>query len=319
MKIFPAFFPHRALAILCAALAIVQHDANAAALLDFHLDEGSGNTTVNSGQSGGIGVFSEQGGFPLFSTNIPSGPFAPGGNISSIDFGPIGGADGNRGIDFPSTTPAPTFGLSSFTVTGWINVRDSQIGAGGNRIISTWPGEMGRTRGGFEVVQVSDGRLRFSVNEAPDFPGPGPFSNDFRYTVDPATSVTNWVFFAITYDSGDPIDMFDGVVNYYFGNADTLATLDSTSFYDTGPVLNVAVGKTSTLTLGNFVVDVNARPATGAGSRVFRGLIDEIGFYEGALDESEIQAVQTVPEPTGAALLCVGLVSAGGLRRKRKV
>src|SRR5688500_870209 len=180
----------RGIFIASLALASSELQLSAATVVDLQFDEGSGTTTTNVGASGGVGTLAEQNGFPVFSSNIPTGPFAPRGNISSIDFGPIGGADGSRAIDFPAETAAPTFGLPAFTVTGWVNLRAAQIGPGGNRIVTTWPGDFGSDRGGFEVVQVDNGRLRFSVNEAPDFPGPGPFSSPGRVTIDPNTDVS---------------------------------------------------------------------------------------------------------------------------------
>ncbi|HEX5176683.1 MAG TPA: LamG-like jellyroll fold domain-containing protein [Chthoniobacteraceae bacterium] len=301
------------------ALASTQGQLSAATVVDLRFDEGTGVTTTNVGTSGGSGIFAEQNGFPVFSSNLPTGPFAPRGNVSSIDFGPIGGADGSRAIDFPAETAAPTFGLPAFTVTGWVNLRDEQIGPGGNRIVTTWPGDFGSDRGGFEVVQVDNGRLRFSVNEAPDFPGPGPFSSPARLTIDPNTDVSNWVFFAVIYDSADPSDTFDGTVTYYFGNGITAATLDSVNSYDRGSVLNVPAGKSGTLTVGNFTTDVAARFEAGSGSRVLRGLVDEVRFFDTVLSESQIQAVQNVPEPGSAALvaLSIGALCARRMRGAR--
>ena len=297
------------LLVILGVSVFAQSQIRAATLVNLRFNEGDGLTTVNAGTSGGVGAFSQQNGFPIFATSIPTGPFTPRGNTSSIDFGPVVAGDGGRAIDFPPETAAPTFGLTRFTATGWLNLRSDQIGPGGNRIITTWPGEFGSTRGGFEVVQESSGRLRLGVNEAPDFPGPGPFSSFDRLTIDPNTSDTNWVFFAITYDAGDLVDTGDGTVNFYFGNGSTLATLDTTASYDRGAILNVAPGKSETLTVGNFTIDVTARFETGGGARIIRGLVDELAVFDTVLSETEIRAVQTIPEP-GSALLAM-LTAAG--------
>jgi len=310
-----AFSASRIAALPVAALLYCS-PSFAATLVDLRFDEASGTTTVNRGSSGGFGTFAEQNGAPAFSSNIPTGTFAPRGNISSIDFGPISGPDGSRAIDFPASTATPTFGLSAFSVTGWLNLRQDQIGPGGNRILTTWPGDFGSDRGGFEVVQESGGRLRFSVNEAPDFPGPGPFSSFGRLTIDASASVSNWVFFAVTYDAGNLTDSGDGVVNYYFGDANTRAAFDLTATYDRGSILNVPGGKSGTLTVGNFTSDVAARFETGGGSRVLRGLVDELRFFDSVLTESQVQAVQNVPEPGSIALIAAGF--AGLVARRRR-
>ena len=166
------------------------------------------------------------------------------------------------------------------------------------------------------MVQVANGQLRFSVNEAPDFAGPGPFSGPNKLTIDVNTPVSNWVFFAVTYNANDLSITDDGVVNYYFGNANTLATLDVTASYDRGAVKSHDPAETGTLAVGNFTTDVVARTATGTGSRVLRGLVDELQLHSGVLTEAQIQAVQVIPEPASAVLVVVGLLGFAARRRR---
>jgi hypothetical protein len=121
---------------------------------------------------------------------------------------------------------------------------------------------------GFDLVQLATGALRIGINQWPDGSGGGgPFSSVGKITADPQAGDANWVFFAVSYDSG----LASGQIKYYFGNASVAAQLDVTATYSRGPVAS-----SRKLTLGNFSsVDTGARNALGPGSsRVFRGLID---------------------------------------------
>lgn len=320
MKTSPVSHSHPWLIMIAAMIAACPAFLQATAIISLPFDEGSGTTTANVGTSGGTGTFTQQAGLPVFSSNVPTGPMAPAGNVSSLDFWAESG--GNRAVDFLATTASPTVGLSAFTVTGWVNLRSNQIGSGGNRIISTWSGAATRIlTSGFEIVQVADNRLRFSVNEAPDFPGPSPFSSINTITIDPLTPVSNWMFFAVTYDAGDLSDPADGRVSFYFGNADTAAAADAGAtnvVYDRGAINSATdLGKSGTLTVGNFTTDVAARTVIGNNSRVLRGLTDDINVFDSVLTLAEIHAVQQgVPEPSAAMLLVLGLVGAQGIRRR---
>jgi len=278
-------------------------------LIDLHFDDaGDGISTVNSGTAGGVGILDVgtpgETPPPEFSDNVPTGPFAPKGNLSSIDFKGklLGGAKG-RGIDFPPEVAYPLQGLSEFTILGWINVRDDTIGCGGNRIFTTWPGRGagGGALSGIDVVYERNGTLRLGVNQAPDWPNPpgdiGPRSSPGMVPTDPEAGPDNWVFFAITYDAGDPEDPFDGQVHMYFGNGSMLAAEDlglENAFYDRGVVENPKLE----LTIGNFIPSVggglrDVDPNDRCGQRAFRGLVDEIQFHDSVLTLEEIQDIQT--------------------------
>jgi hypothetical protein len=47
----------------------------------------------------GAAVFAQSTGYPLFSTKVPTGGFAPTGNFSSADLGEILTGQGGRAID----------------------------------------------------------------------------------------------------------------------------------------------------------------------------------------------------------------------------
>jgi hypothetical protein len=105
---------------------------------------------------------------------------------------------------------------------------------------------------------------------------------------DPSASADNWVFFAVTYDGTQQFSN----VQYYFGTPTQAAEPEFWLLdYDRSPIL-----QSGALTVGNFGAIVGARTATGpTGSRVFRGLIDEINIFNGVLTHEEILAVQIAP------------------------
>lgn len=246
--------------------------------------EGNGTTTANSGDLAGSGSVDQSNGFPVFSTQVPSGAFAPANNTSSIDFGTIEDGQGGRAIDFSNSFDNTLGSMSAFTVTGWLNSRDLRAGWGGNRITFALASPDGP---GFDLVQLDDGSLRLGVNQWPDGSGGGgPPSTPGMITEDSNTAAGNWVFFAVSYDSAAPFYH----VNYYFGKPIQAAELSSSAdYYDRGPV-----AQSGPLSIGNFGPVVGARDETGptGGSRVFRGLIDEIKVFSKALTLEEIQAQQ---------------------------
>jgi hypothetical protein len=267
-------------------------------LIHLPFSEGSGLTTANLGTLDGTGTFEQQADLPVFSVNVPSGPFAPSGNTNSIDFGTIDDPeDGGRAIDFPEATANPTVDISAFTLTGWLNLRQDNIGCGGNRIITTWNGTF-NDGGGFELVHESEGRLRFSVNEAPDFPGPGPYSSPDSVTIDADADASNWVFFAVSYDAGSLADDVDGLVTFYLGSGSQLATEDTVTDYDKGAIGLHSNQSEPILTIGNFNPNVGgpryeSGPREGTcASRVLRGLVDDLRMYEGVLTLDQIHAAQ---------------------------
>ncbi len=270
-------------------------------------EELAGASVTNSGSAGGVGTIdsglaSSAAGLPALTNNVPSGPFAPGGNYYALNFGVSAGHGpyAGKALDFPDSVRASTVGLTQFTLTGWINVTDGSIGGGGNRIFSTWPqnvnGVTANRLTGVDLVIESNGRLRLGVNQAPDYPTPpsGPYSSAGRVTVSATADPTNWLFFAVTYDASQA----GSEVTYYFGRADAAAALDLSASYARGMVTNCTVPVT--LTLGNFMDTpplTSARDST-SNSRAFRGLMDEVRFFGVALTPAQIQEVQT----TGGAI-----------------
>jgi hypothetical protein len=163
-----------------------------------------------------------------------------------------------------------------------VNCRNLTVGSGGNRILFALDAPAGR---GFDLVHLASGALQLGINQWPD--GTPALSSGGRITADANAGDANWVFFAASYDS----TLTSGQVKFYFGNANTPATLDVARDYNRGEI--VASGA---VTLGNFGTVVGARTATGptsSGSRVLRGLLDEIKVFPEALSADQVLVVQT--------------------------
>ncbi|RYD37894.1 MAG: hypothetical protein EOP86_02325 [Verrucomicrobiaceae bacterium] len=251
-------------------------------LVNFRYSEGGGAITANTGTLGGSGALEAPDGFPAFSTSVPTGAFAPLSNTSSIDFGSLAAGEGGRAVDLtPSGEDATLGAMEAFTVCGWVNARQLNEGYGGNRIAFALASGAGP---GFDLVQLGNGALRLGVNDWPDGGGNGPSSATGKITADAAGGAGNWVYFAVTYDSG----LTDNQVKYYFGSGTSLAALSSSHNYARG-----TIDSSGSLTVGNFSTVIGARTETGdGGSRVFRGLVDELKIYSTALDPAQIQEAQ---------------------------
>ncbi len=244
-----------------------------------------GTTVTNTGNLAGNGTFAVKDGYPVVAAAVPAGPFAPTSNLSCVDFGAIAAGQGGRAVDLTNRTDNTVGPLQAFTVTGWLNCRDLTEGWGGNRIVFALASPGGP---GFDLVQTANGALRLGVNQWPDAGAGGPSSSEGRITADAQTSAANWVFFAVTYDGTQTA----GNVTYYFGSANQAAEADLTLDYPQGEIL-----QSGPVTLGNFSAVAAARNETGpaGGSRVFRGLMDEINVFNRLLTPVEIQAVQKAP------------------------
>ncbi|MBP9901412.1 MAG: hypothetical protein KBH45_08130 [Verrucomicrobia bacterium] len=263
---------------------------------DYHkiavsFSEGAGTTTTNLGNFAGKGTILVNNGFPQFSSKVPNGPFAPGAsyNRASLDMGIVYAGQGNRAVDFTNVfnmLPGTLGGLPSMTLCGWLNSAHTNVGSGGNRIVSALLTSAASQ--GFELVHLNDGSLQLGVNQ---FPNGTPTSAAGKITSDQTGGNANWVFFAVTYDSTLAIEP----VKFYFGKPDALVTLSSAITYTTN---RGVIDPSGPLTLGNFGPVFTARTATGtgnSGSRIFRGLMDEIQIWNRALTLAEIEAVQVAP------------------------
>jgi hypothetical protein len=237
---------------------------------------------INRGDLGGNGTLVVTDGYPDYSAPVPVGPQAPTGNTVSMDFGAIAEGQGGRAIDFSNLQYGGTMGpMDEFTITGWLNVRDLRVGFGGNRITFALATPNGP---GFDLVHLANGALQVGVNQWPDGV---PQSAPGLVTEDPGVGAANWVFFAVTYSGLATVDN----LNFYRGDPNQAAAAwpDSVRTYDRGPIVT-----SGPLTLGNFGTVVGARNETGptGGSRVFRGLMDEVQVFNRVLTIEEIREAQ---------------------------
>jgi len=165
--------------------------------------------------------------------------------------------------------------LRSFTIIGWLNPASLDIGISGNRIAFNLNNNR---NSGFDLVCLSDGRLRLSINE---------LSDHVLNVSSPGKLWANrWVFFAITYDGTKAKNN----VHWYFGDEDTLAQPDRTVSYAQGPT-----GRGSgMLTIGNCNDTIHQQER----DRQFRGKLRRIMIFGsrfgplGALPLTDIRKCQ---------------------------
>jgi uncharacterized repeat protein (TIGR03806 family) len=244
--------------------------------------EGSGTAIANSGSAGGTLTRSTP--TPAFSANVPNG----GG--SSVDFGT---STGNVVVESPAAIAA-LGGLSSFTISGWLNARSLAEGPGGNRVLS-WINGGGD---GVDLVCHADGSLQLGIDEWPD--SSPARSTAGKLIADAGADAGNWRFFAVTYDAAS------SQVAFYFGSASTDAALDVTRGYARGAV-GASIGR---LAVGHF----NSVTRSGALDRMFRGLVDEIQVHGSVLSLAEIITLQRAPAspPTTPPPAPTGLAATAG-------
>jgi hypothetical protein len=266
--------------------------------------QGRGHFVQRNPGNNGIGA----GTYPVFSANVPSGAYAPDPryNLFSLNMGdvrytnfPSGlvSSQGGRAVDFTNSVGSPvnTLGsMSGLTICGWLNAggltfRGNNNGMGGQIVFAeTEPG-----RAGFALSHKASWALQLNVNE---WPG-GTLNHSIGFVPvvtgpdgNAVFPVTNWVFFAVTYDGTSSSQN----LNYYFGTATNEVTLDSGSpqTYSRGIITN-----TGPLTVGNLngVTTLSGRVIFGDNAAFFRGLIDELHIFSRVLSLEELKVMQRAP------------------------
>jgi hypothetical protein len=235
--------------------------------------------TTNLGNLAGNGTFVSPDGYPAPSAQVPTGPLAPSDNLGALDFGASASETGGRAIDFTNAFDNTLGLMRGFTIAGWLNCANLDDGAVAHRIAYALSASFDS---GFDLTVLNNGALRLGVNQPADFglASAGSLSQDWN------VRVTNWVFFAVTYDGTQTADN----LVYYLGSSLQAVVADSTHSYARGQVPG-----SGPLTVGNFGSSHFARNSTGSSSSAFRGLIDELNIFNRVLALAEIQALQKAP------------------------
>ena len=240
------------------------------ALVHLDYNEGTGTAITNRGTLGG--TFSRTNPIPAWSLNAPANI----GAGKSLDFGTIVGANVVEG----SAPLSGLGGLGSLTITGWVNNKSPTTALDGNRVVS-WLNS-GRNAGA-ELVLLSDGSLKFAVNQAPDWFTPS--SSAGKISTDSASPAGNWRFFAVTYDGALP----SNTTQFYFGSETVDALFDVARSYARGSVAS----NVGTFASGN----ANAANRPVSTDAMFRGIMDDVRVYGRALSLEDIIMIQRGTSP----------------------
>jgi len=253
-----------------------------APILEFLINENTGNSVANTGTAGGTATRPSTN--PLFSSNVPVN-----GGAHSLDYGTV--VNSNYYVEM--ATPAALKNLKSFTITGWINCKSLTVGAGGNRVLIFVAPGGGQ---GIDLALQSDGSMGLGINQWNDQGGVR--SNGGKITADANASYNNWRFFAVSYNSL----LSSNQVSFFFGSNGTVADWDCLRTYARG-----SVGSTpgNYLALGNMNGDTRYSGA----DQMVRGHLDQIRLYgsatdgSGALAAADIATIQNAAPLAGQGVL----------------
>jgi len=264
-----------------AGLFVATAASHAATVIQLDFNDAVGNQSlVNRGSAAATASFSGNAGFATDAGAPPNGP--------QSDAGTFDGASG--GADF-SQNFSQFHNLNELTVTAWVNL-DNTTFSSTRRIVDGADIAGSMTRDGFELMQVSDGRLQFRRN------------GDVQTSTSMVSSGT-WTFVAAVFSSGQDVDFF---ITTTAGN---VGTADSVSF---------SVSEALAATTDNLVIGRTNSAFFGNDERVFPGDIDNVRIYDSALSASELDAVSQfndIPEPTSVALVAFGGVMLLSRRRSQ--
>jgi Concanavalin A-like lectin/glucanases superfamily len=227
--------------------------------------------------------------------NTPSGF-----SLGAVDLTAVGAGTYIDGGD-----PAKLSGLSSFTLTAWINLQGTPTG--NLRIMSkqgTGPAFPGFSWNVADPVtgtrSASNFGLRLFIGGSLGFAG------DPQLTGLSINADSVWAFIAVSYDAAGGA----GNVSYYVGDAIAQAVLASSTTIVAGSVLD------STAKFGVGYTD--AAPAADTAPP---GYLDDIRVYEGVLQPAEVEAVRqaNIPEPASGLLVAVGCLALLSARIGRRL
>jgi hypothetical protein len=268
------------LAVLAASVA---SQARAALLWQYKFDEANSGTTTALDTGTGTAANGTFSGTATRTSNTPNSF-----SLGAMSTGSAGAADYVTGGDAQKLD-----GLSSMTVTGWINLQSAP--ATSDRLVSKLFSN-GTTFTGFDLrFAATNGQLAFSeVNNVAvaSLTSVGSSAN--------LSTASGWQFFAVSFDGTN--------VRFFTGGESTAASQLGTT--QSGSAFTTPADTTA-------VVRVGGTPATTS-DRTPNAFFDDIRIYDTALTTAaQLDAVrlENVPEPAAISLAAVG--AAGLLLRRR--
>ncbi|MCP4192168.1 MAG: LamG domain-containing protein [Planctomycetaceae bacterium] len=202
-------------------------------------------------------------------------------------FGNAASFAGSGGIQVPFSAD---LNPESFSLTAWVNPADT---AGWNSVVTSRE-DNGSTVNGYILYNTPENQWDFWTGGGG---APGTWGRD----IGPNGALDTWSHLAITYD----------------GSTDTkILWLDGENAAEVSGQGYVPNGSTDPESARPFNIGAGEDFGTNF---FFNGLIDDIGLFNSALSQGEIQSVMAngVPEPSSALLAIVGMLSLLSLRRRK--
>jgi hypothetical protein len=190
--------------------------------------------------------------------------------------------------------------LSQLTLTMWINPGTSPAN-NNERLVDINSTQTGQDGNDLFFGINSGGGLQFyanGVNPGTDTSGTTVFNGGLA-------QINTWYFLAVVYDT------INNVYSLYTGTTSSSATLQYsfTGLSDS----SIAFGSASSISLMNRTAE----------TRAFNGFMDDVNLYSGAMNQSQLDSLQSseltsVPEPATLTMVGVGFSGLIAVMRRRR-